>query len=70
MKHPHPSGRPIRVAPVKKQGITWYRYPAETAATPKLRPKPALPVADAIGYKTVYPHEEAWWIGFVHFPDR
>lgn len=70
-KHPHPSGRPIRKE--EKIGRQYWNYPAETYATPKLRPKVG-PVADAIGYRTV-DAVSAWWdeqprgcIGFIHFP--
>ena len=70
MKHPHPSGRPIR-RDEKKTRTVWYQYPAETFATPRLRPKSG-PVADAIGYHRVYPigDDDVGRIGFVHFRDR
>ncbi len=67
-KHPHPSGRPIR-RDEKKARTVWYQYPAETFALPRLRPKPLIPVADAIGYKTVDQSrdEPSGSIGFVRF---
>ena len=74
MKHPHPSGRPIQQVE-KKWRQTAFQYPAETFATPRLRPKTPLPVADAIGYKTVdalsyaaSDDEVIARIGFVIFP--
>ncbi len=68
MKHPHPSGRPIR-REEKKPGRVWWNYPAETYATPKLRPRPQQPLADAIGYKVVDQSrdEPSGSIGFVRF---
>ena len=70
-KNPHPSGRPIRHEVVKK-ARTWYDYPAETFATPRLRPK-SQPTADAIGYKTTPSHIDEDYvtrrIGFVFFDD-
>jgi hypothetical protein len=70
-KNPHPSGRPIR--PVeRKWRQTSFQYPAETYATPRLRPRPLLPVADAIGYLRVSPTNDddgvTGRIGFVVFP--
>jgi hypothetical protein len=77
IKNPHPSGRPIRGPKPKKSAVVWYRYPAETFATPRLRAQPSLPVADAIGFKAVRHHSdedhttgpEARQIGFVHFQE-
>jgi len=68
-KNPHPSGRPIRKD--EKVGRQYWNYPAETYATPKLRPK-LVPVADAVGYLRVYPTNDddgvTGRIGFVVFP--
>jgi hypothetical protein len=68
MKNPHPSGRPIRNERTKWRN-TAFQYPAETFATPRLRPQ-FKPVADAIGYKTTnqIPDEPVGSIGFVIFP--
>ena len=70
MKHPHPSGRPIRKD--DKIGRQYWNYPAETYATPKLRPKAAAPLADAVGYLRVNPTNDddgvTGRIGFVVFP--
>jgi hypothetical protein len=71
-KHPHPSGRPIRHEERKPR--QYWNYPPDPGvvyATPRLRPKPPLPVADAIGYLRVEPHadeDHAVRIGFVVFP--
>ncbi len=66
MKHPHPSGRPIRKE--ERVGRQYWNYPAETHATPRLRPK-SVPLADAIGYKVVDQSrdEPSGAIGFVRF---
>jgi hypothetical protein len=68
-KNPHPSGRPIRRD--EKVGRQYWNYPAETYATPKLRPI-SKPVADAIGYHRIYPTGDddgvIGRIGFVVFP--
>jgi hypothetical protein len=74
-KNPHPSGRPIRDSrETKKSSSVWWRCPLEQAATPRLRPKPPLPVADAIGYLRVERHADedhvAGRVGFVIFPAR
>jgi hypothetical protein len=70
MKHPHPSGRPIRERIPKKAYRPWFNYPPETFATPRLRPQPPKPVANAIGYKEITPDDERWqgvpW-GFIDF---
>jgi hypothetical protein len=52
--------------------MVWFNYPAETYATPRLRPKVQLPVtADAIGYLRTanleYADEQQKSIGFVYF---
>lgn len=68
IKHPHPSGRPIRRVE-KKQRRTVWDYPAETFATPKLRPRWKPPPADAIGFREIAPIESGWpgqW-GFIDF---
>jgi hypothetical protein len=70
-KNPHPSGRPIR-RKEEKIGRQYWNYPAETYATPRLRPKSG-PIADAIGYRTIeavptWDAEEASRpIGFMRF---
>ena len=70
-KNPHPSGRPIRKEE-KKARMIWWNYPAETYATPRLRPKVLPPVsADAIGYLRTQNLEGVedckQPVGFVHF---
>ena len=68
MKHPHPSGHPVRQYPVKKSQSIW-RCPLEGAATPRLRQKPQNHVqADAIGFQQVYPIPEEYHApGFIDF---
>lgn len=66
----HPSGRPIHKT-IKKSAHTWFHYPAESYATPRLRPKALLPVADAIGYQRIEADDEKWrgvhWCGRIGF---
>ena len=70
MKHPHPSGRPIRHEERKPR--QYWNYPPDPGVvytTPRLRPKPLVPLADAIGYKVVDQtrDEPSGAIGFVRF---
>jgi hypothetical protein len=71
MKHPHPSGRPIRNDERKPRPALIPIGPDIVYATPRLRPRPPVPVADAIGYREVPPiadEDHAPGIGFVLFP--
>ena len=67
----HPSGRPIRRPMTKKLARSWFNYPAESYATPRLRPRALLPVADAIGYQRIEADDEKWrgvhWVGRIGF---
>ena len=74
VKHPHPSGRPIRRE--RKGARSQFNYlpePNIVYATARLRPRPALPVADAIGYRRTEEFDDSWqgihWVGFIHFKD-
>jgi hypothetical protein len=73
VKHPHPSGRPIRRN--KRIERQQWNYPHDPAVVctpcPACAPSPNLPVADAIAYKEIGSSDSDWqgvhWVGKIGF---
>lgn len=71
MKHPHPSGRPIR-RQIKKPRLSTWQCPLEQPATPRLRPRWQPAPADAIGFREIASADDDWTapFGFVDFGSK